>query len=143
MTRRDRGGGGRPIRSARHPNRSTSVAPEHQLLHRTRRGTALHCTCCGRVEVCFGNAVLALDEDDLRSVLSIIDSFDLDSAPRDADGQRSFLIRTQHDEAAFAFSRREALELRDLLVGARRALGSAVASPMLPMPRSVQRSLLH
>lgn len=92
------------------------------LLCRTNLGTALHCNCCGRIEIAFGNAVLALGSDDLASVLAIIDSFDLDRGPVQPDERRAFIIRTQHDDAAFAFTRAEAIELRDLLIGARSAL---------------------
>lgn len=92
------------------------------LLCRTNLGTALHCNCCGRIEIAFGNAVLALGADDLVSVLGIIDSFDLDRGPAQPDERRAFIIRTQHDDAAFAFTRAEAIELRDLLIGARSAL---------------------
>ena len=63
------------------------------------------------VEVTFGNAVLSLGLADLDSVLEIIESFDVDSAPDAFPGRREFLIRTQHDDAAFAFKEKQKLRL--------------------------------
>ena len=98
--------------------RSTPTEPEAFALCSTTHGTALRCSCCGHVEVTFGNAVLSLGLADLDSVLEIIESFDVDSAPDAFPGRREFLIRTQHDDAAFAFNKAEVIELRELLIGA-------------------------
>jgi hypothetical protein len=102
--------------------RRTPAEPEAFTLCSTAHGAALRCSCCGRVEVTFGNAVLSLDLPDLDSVLEIIDSFDADRVPDPFPERRGFLIRTQHDDAAFAFSRAEVIELRELLNGARAAV---------------------
>jgi hypothetical protein len=104
-----------------HPRR-ISAEPEALALCSTAHGTALRCSCCGCVEVTFGNAVLSLGLADLDSVLEIIDSFDVDRAPDPFPERRGFLIRTQHDDAAFAFSKAEVVELRELLHGARTAM---------------------
>ena len=80
---------------------------------RTAHGSALFCGCCGKVEVTLGNAVLCMASDDFESVLQVIDGFDPDSAP---DGRsRPYIIRTESGDAAFAFDRRELLELRELV----------------------------
>jgi hypothetical protein len=80
---------------------------------RTAHGSALFCGCCGKVEVTLGNAVLCMERDDFASVLQVIDGFDPDTA---ADSRtRAFIIRTESGDAAFAFDRRELLELRELV----------------------------
>lgn len=107
-----------------------SAAP----LYQTLRGTALLCTCCNRVELALGNAVLHLDREGLAAVGELVDSFGAESA---ADSPvRSFVMRTRQDDAAFAFDRSEVLELRELVRGTEAALlarevftlGSAPAS---------------
>jgi len=99
-----------------------SIMPtsETSPLYETANGSAVFCTCCNRVEMMLGNAVLYLQRDDFASVLRVIDGFDAESAPDSP--RRDFVIRTEHDDAAFAFTRREVLELRGLVVGARGAL---------------------
>lgn len=96
---------------------TTSESPS---LFETANGRAVFCTCCNRVEMMLGNAVLYLERDDFASVLRVIDGFDAEGAPDSP--RRDFVIRTQHDDAAFAFTRREVMELRGLVLGARGAL---------------------
>ncbi|MQA91677.1 MAG: hypothetical protein GEU90_15885 [Gemmatimonas sp.] len=112
---------GSPDRFPTRRHRAMNPRPNPPILYGTELGSAAYCECCGRVEISFGNAMLSLDSDDLGSVVEIIDSFDLERAPPCTEHRRRYLIRTQHD-AAFAFNRWEALELRDLLLGARGAL---------------------
>lgn len=107
---------------------------------RTEHGSALFCGCCGKVEVTLGNAVLCLAPEDLPSVLAVIDSFDPPTAPDVPD--RDYLIRNESGDAAFAFGRRELLELRELVLRAERFLASGHASPAAPRPRFA-RSLLN
>lgn len=107
---------------------------------RTAHGSALYCGCCGKVEVTLGNAVLTLAPDDLSSVLEVIDGFDPDTAPDTP--ARGFVIRAESGDAAFAFHRRELLELRELVRHAGYYLeGRASASTAL-RPR-FSRSLLN
>lgn len=115
--------------------RRRSAEAEAFALCSTAHGTALWCSCCGRVEVTFGNAVLSLDLSDFDSVLEIIDSFDADRAPDPFPERRGFLIRTQHDDAAFAFSKAEVIELRELLTGARAAM-RRTDTPLASVPRT-------
>lgn len=113
----------------------TSETPS---LYETANGRAVFCTCCNRVEMMLGNAVLYLERDDFTSVLRVIDGFDVDSAPDSP--RRDYVIRTQHDDAAFAFSRREVMELRGLVLGARGALRTY---DRMAAPRGDSRGLLH
>jgi hypothetical protein len=68
---------------------------------------------------------------DLDSVLQILDSFRLDDPVDPHAGRRGFVIRTQHDDAAFAFDHGEVMELHQLLTTARATLR---AVPPLPRP---------
>lgn len=97
------------------------MTDEVPSLYETANGRAIFCTCCDRVEMMLGNAVLYLERNDFEPVLRVIDGFDAEAAPDSP--KRDFVIRTEHDDAAFAFSRREVIELRRLVLGARRALG--------------------
>ena len=112
---------------------------EAEPFARTAHGSALFCGCCGKVEVTLGNAVLCLAPDDLSSVLDVIDAFDPDGAPDSP--RRSFVIRTESGDAAFAFHRGEILELRELVRLAGRHLRRDDAV-ILPSPRFA-RSLLN
>lgn len=119
------------------------VMPEEIHLYSTRRGVSLLCACCARIEVTLGNAVLVLDAEGVDSVLQLIETFAVDSAPDHPPPRRDFLIRTEHGDAAFAFSKDEVMELRDLLTHARAAVmrrrGESPARPTVrPCP-----ALLH
>ena len=107
---------------------------------RTAHGSALLCGCCGKVEVTLGNAVLCLAPDDLPSVHEVIDAFDPETAPDTP--ARDFVIRTESGDAAFAFHRRELLELRELVRHAEHYLERGPAGTALPRPR-FSRSLLN
>lgn len=113
---------------------------EAEPIARTAHGSALFCGCCGKVEVTLGNAVLCLAPDDLPSVLEVIDAFDPDTAPDSP--RRSFVIRTESGDAAFAFARAEILELRELVRSAGRHLARGETPTNLPRPRFA-RSLLN
>lgn len=116
------------------------MSNEPEPFARTAHGNALFCGCCGKVEVTLGNAVLCLAPDDLPSVLEVIDAFDPDTAPRSP--RRSFIIRTESGDAAFAFDRAEILELRELVRSAGRHLGRDDETSIHPRPRFA-RSLLN
>jgi hypothetical protein len=107
---------------------------------RTAHGSALYCGCCGKVEITMGNAVLCLAKDDLSSVMEVIAAFDPDSAPDTP--RRAFVIRTEGGDAAFAFHRREILELRELVRRSGEYLSTDDDEPNLPRPR-FSRSLLN
>ncbi len=107
---------------------------------RTAHGSALLCGCCGKVEVTLCNAVLCLQPDDLESVLEVIEAFDPHSAPDTA--VRSFVIRAESGDAAFAFSRREILELLELTRRAQAHLAGGEPPREEPRPRFA-RSLLN
>ena len=101
---------------------------EPVLLCRTENGLAFRCTCCAKVEVQFGNAVLQLDAEEMVSLSELLDSFDVGDAPDDdaeaESPRRDFVVRTELDGAAFAFSAPEVRELRLLLGVAGRLLAA-------------------
>lgn len=102
------------------------MANEPVLLCRTENGLALRCTCCGELEVQFGNAILHLDSAEIASLTELLDSFRVGDAPDDdaepESPRRDFVVRTEVDGAAFAFSASEVRELRLLLGVAGRLL---------------------
>jgi len=122
------------------PAADDEMTGDKEPFARTAHGSALFCGCCGKVEVTLGNAVLCLAPDDLPSVLEVIDAFDPDTAPDTP--RRSFVIRTEGGDAAFAFHRREILELRELVRRAGRYLDREAEASDLPRPRFA-RSLLN
>jgi len=85
-------------------------------------------------------AVLSLAPDDIPSVMEVIEGFDPASAPDTPE--RGFVIRTESGDAAFAFHRREILELRELVRRAGDYLGGGTPSRDEPRPR-FPRSLLN
>lgn len=113
--------------------RNQTSAAEDALLARTTEGRAMRCSCCDRVEVTLGNAILSLGLPDLASVLEVIESFDIDDAPESTRGEREYVIRTEAEQVSFAFSRDEVAQLRELVTGARARLLST-SGPGLPIP---------
>lgn len=91
----------------------------------------MRCSCCDKVEVTLGNAILSLGFADLGSVLEVIESFEIDTAPQSTPGAREYVIRTEADQVSLAFSRDEIAQLRELVTGARSRLLSLPA-PALP-----------
>lgn len=111
------------------------------VLLTTPRGSVLQCGCCDKVEVALGNAILSLAPADLDSVLEVIESFDVEGAPETEPPRREFILRTEHDQASFAFSRSEVMELRELVTAARARMrvGSALT---FALPAEARR-ILH
>lgn len=101
------------------------------LLGATRRGVATRCSCCGKVEVEFGNALLSLDAAELDHLLSCLGGRDLAQSP-DFSDRRGYVIRCGPNGPAYVFSRAEIVELRELLVQARRVLQAENGHPSIP-----------
>lgn len=118
-------------------SRASQARDAEALLCTTTNGIAARCGCCGRVEVTLGNAVLSLELADLDSVLEVIESFGVDQTPERLPRERPFIIRTELDQAAFAFSLGEVLELRTLVSTARQRMQTADT----PFPLAPQRHL--
>lgn len=114
-------------------SRAARAREAEALLCTTANGIAARCGCCGRVEVTLGNAVLFLELEDLDSVLEVIETFGVDHAPEPLPRERPFIIRTELDQAAFAFSLGEVLELRTLVSTARQRMRPAGATISLPL----------
>lgn len=115
------------------------MANEPVLLCRTENGLAFRCTCCGELEVQFGNAILHLDRAETTSLMELLDSFDVGDAPDDdceaESPRRDFVVRTELDGAAFAFSAPEVRELRLLLGVAGRLLAEPAPAAGGTRPR--------
>ena len=84
----------------------------------TDNGAIRLCDCCGCLQVWFGNAVFALDTDELGELRSTIAAID---NPGEQPGPWKLyrvVIPLASSGAGFAFSRPEIAELHRLLVGA-------------------------
>lgn len=114
-------------------SRASRTREAEALLCTTANGIAARCSCCGRAEITLGNAVLSLELADLDSVLEVIESFGVDQAPEPLPRERPFIIRTELDQAAFAFSLGEVLELRTLVSTARQRMHAADTTFSLPL----------
>jgi hypothetical protein len=82
-------------------------------LFETTHGHVRRCDCCGRLELRFGHALLALGEDDLPHVL---DQLGVAEAPA-ADDEVTLLLG--ETGSGWVFSGDEAVELHRLVAGAR------------------------
>jgi len=85
------------------------------LLHETENGSIIKCSCCQNLQVIFGNMVLRLEYEQFLTFMECIDQIDLDkpnhsSLPND----KTFMVKLPNN-IAFAFSRDEMAELKELL----------------------------
>lgn len=103
-----------------------------EVICRTEQGEAIHCSCCGCMEITLGNAVFSLGEDDLSSMLEVLESFSSQDDRQAASGGRCYLIRTQNDDAAFVFNAREVQELKKLASTCRRYAMTGTGRPFEP-----------
>jgi len=110
-------------RSARQlPARARPLPAEHgpaRPLVQTERGMIRRCTCCGGLELRFGNAILGLATEDLGAVHSALVEAELAAG----DGARSgdhdqVVLWLGNNTSGWVFDRSEAAELRRLLVRA-------------------------
>ena len=88
------------------------------LIFRTPNGKVLRCTCCGRLEVVFGNIALAEDPPLFERLRQIVASLDVDVQTSRIDSERPILLSVDGEKLAFRFTREEAIELQELLNGA-------------------------
>jgi hypothetical protein len=86
------------------------------LICQTEGGSAILCTCCGCVELTYGNAILSLDSDDLKSLIGLLTEYEAERSESGSPDDRRYVIRTQNDAAAFIFSRREVRALRRMAI---------------------------
>ena len=91
---------------------------DSSLIFQTPNGRVVRCACCGRLEVAFGNIVLAGDSAGLLRFRRIVAQLDPDASPERIGHARPFRLSVQGTKLAFRFTHDEAAELRDLLDGA-------------------------
>lgn len=85
----------------------------------TERGRVARCACCGGLEIRFGNAVLALaDDDELTTVLDALVASELPG--------RGALLRLGDTGCGWAFDAAEVAELHRLVAGARLMLDVSI-----------------
>ena len=90
-------------------------AHESSTLFETDRGRVRRCPCCDRLELRFGNALLALAPDDLPQVLAQLDTAGA-AAPPEAPGEVTLFLGDSG--CGWVFAADEAAELHRLLAGA-------------------------
>jgi len=85
------------------------------LLHKTENGSVIKCSCCKNLQIAFGNMILKLNYDQFLSFLECIDEVNLVETPQARlPNQKNYLIKMPNN-IAFAFSREELKELKELL----------------------------
>lgn len=99
-------------------------APSRGLLFETARGRVRRCLCCDRLELRFGNALLAFGAGELPDVLGALGTADTAAS---AD-RREVTLCFGDGGCGWVFTPDEAAELRRLLAGARLMLDLATAT---------------
>jgi hypothetical protein len=102
-------------------------------------GHVVRCGCCGRLELSLGNLLLFLAETDLDAVREVLDGFDAEGPAAAGEG-RPFVVRTEADSVAFALTRGEVREMREMVRQTTRALRRAA---MLRRRRTAPRAARH
>jgi hypothetical protein len=99
---------------------------DRATLFETAHGRVVRCACCGRLEVRFGNALLALVADDLPHVLDQLGAAESHATPDGVgvDGDEVALLFGDSG-SGWVFDRGEAAELHRLVAGAGLLLGLA------------------
>jgi len=112
----------RPHSQSSHPSirrasaRAWPHPAEHGTAHtlvETERGSLRRCSCCGGLELRFGNAILGLTAEDLGTVHSALVEAELSAGDRG-----DILLLLRNNSSGWVFDRPEAAELRQLLVRA-------------------------
>ena len=97
---------------------------DYTVLARTQNGCVLQCTGCKRLQINFGNVVLIRDRKGFATFKSSIENVKAHRAAADVPQGLTFVVGIRENELAFAFSRKEVIELFDLLAGAKAMLES-------------------
>lgn len=99
---------------------ATVSAPEHRpnrTILETDRGFVRRCTCCDRIELRFGNALLGLSVDEMECVRSRLVEAEL-AAGALVSPRPSVVLMIGETASGWVFDREEVLELHRLLAGA-------------------------
>lgn len=110
----------RQARSQSHRNH-----PHHpsRVVFESQNGSVLRCATCGGMELRFGNAVIALIDDDLDQLQRAVATFDASSQGATGHPMEHALVYIGNSGNGYRFSHPQVSELHRLLVGAQLLLG--------------------
>lgn len=94
-------------------------------LFETTHGNVRRCNCCSRLEVRFGNALMALGVDDLPHVLDQLGAAESHVTQPVAEAPGEVTLLLGESGSGWVFSAEEAVELHQLVAGAQLLLDVA------------------